>query len=322
MGDCEGAWHSNIFSNIPECHHQGPASPKSNSRPNQKYLGVSQQPLQQPKIRLPPPSPTFTIVVVVFVCRSDHSQHPVCLPHEDQEGVAVLGSPSPPAGQILRRPSCQPVNGQHLLHGTDGSGSHRLPPLTSLSAIPSGKGCLLRASAHGGTLLWNNVIKKGLLLTFWIQLMFIFGFLSCLRLCWFFQVFELYRLLAVGISLWNQFAVPVLFSVFWFVLFIVQLCSDTMNGNASLGHQGIMFFLLTRCCEMCKIPLCGSLFQSTYWLFFLFNVQCLRVLCHSILSFGPDLRGVLSCSWTAQPMQVLLGRLCSCSEWKCHAQVR
>lgn len=63
----------------------------------------------------------------------------------------------------------------------------------------------------------------------------------------FFQVFELYRLLAVGISLWNQFAVPVLFSVFWLVLFIVQLCSDTMNGNASLGHQGIMFFLLTRC---------------------------------------------------------------------------
>lgn len=83
-----------------------------------------------------------------------------------------------------------------------------------------------------------------------------------------FQVFELYRLLAVGFSLWNQFAVPVLFSVFWFVLFIVQLCSDTMNGNASLGHQGIIFFLLTRCCEMWKIPLvCGSLFQPTYLLF-------------------------------------------------------
>lgn len=61
------------------------------------------------------------------------------------------------------------------------------------------------------------------------------------------QVIELYRLLAVGISLWNQFAVPVLFSVFWFVLFIVQLCSDAMSGNASAGHQGIMFFLLTRC---------------------------------------------------------------------------
>lgn len=115
-----------------------------------------------------------------------------------------------------------------------------------------------------------------------------------------FQVFELYRLLAVGFSLWNQFAIPVLFSVFWFVLFIVQLCSDTMNGNGSLGHQGIMFFLLTRCCEMWKISLvCGSLFQTTYLLFFPFNVQCLWVLCHSILSFGPDLCGVLSCSRTA-----------------------
>lgn len=68
----------------------------------------------------------------------------------------------------------------------------------------------------------------------------------------FFQVFELYRLLAVGISLWNQFAVPVLFSVFWFVLFVVQLCSDTMDGNASLGHQGILFFLLTRCDVHCR----------------------------------------------------------------------
>lgn len=68
------------------------------------------------------------------------------------------------------------------------------------------------------------------------------------------QVIELYRLLAVGISLWNQFAVPVLFSVFWFVLFVVQLCSDAMSANASTSHQGILFFLLTRCDE--ESPLC------------------------------------------------------------------
>lgn len=96
---------------------------------------------------------------------------------------------------------------------------------------------------------------------------FRFSLMHMLRLL-VFQVFELYRLLAVGISLWNQFAVPVLFTVFWIVLFIVQLCSDTMNGNASLGHQGIMFFLLTRCCEIWKIPHdCGSLFDTTYLLF-------------------------------------------------------
>lgn len=74
------------------------------------------------------------------------------------------------------------------------------------------------------------------------------------------QVIELYRLLAVGISLWNQFAVPVLFSVFWFVLFIVQLCSDAMSSSASAGHQGIMFFLLTRCnVFLCIIHIIPSL---------------------------------------------------------------
>ncbi|XP_034531526.1 RING finger protein 145 [Notolabrus celidotus] len=68
------------------------------------------------------------------------------------------------------------------------------------------------------------------------------------------EVIELYRLLAVGISLWNQFAVPVLFSVFWFVLFVVQLCSDAMSANASAGHQGILFFLLTSVSECCSTP--------------------------------------------------------------------
>lgn len=61
------------------------------------------------------------------------------------------------------------------------------------------------------------------------------------------QVIELYRLLAVGISLWNQFAVPVLFSAFWLVLFVVQLCSATVSANATAGHQGILFFLLSWC---------------------------------------------------------------------------
>lgn len=86
--------------------------------------------------------------------------------------------------------------------------------------------------------------------------------LSCLFLLP--QVIELYRLLAVGISLWNQFAVPVLFSVFWFVLFIVQLCSDAMSGNASASHQGIMFFLLTRCDVIMwtKLFLCVHLYLT------------------------------------------------------------
>lgn len=102
----------------------------------------------------------FMVDVVAFVCRSDYPQHPVCLPHEDQEGVALLRSHSPPAGQILHRSSRHPVDCQHVLHGTDGSGNHRVPPLASLSAISSGEGCLFGALAHGGTLPWKDIFKK------------------------------------------------------------------------------------------------------------------------------------------------------------------
>lgn len=88
------------------------------------------------------------------------------------------------------------------------------------------------------------------------------------------EVIELYRLLAVGISLWNQFAVPVLFSVFWFVLFVVQLCSDTIAGNVSAGHQGILFFLLTSVSECCATPysLLGLTFVVSYLALGLLNL--------------------------------------------------
>uniref|UniRef100_A0A672HV25 RING finger protein 145 n=1 Tax=Salarias fasciatus TaxID=181472 RepID=A0A672HV25_SALFA len=88
------------------------------------------------------------------------------------------------------------------------------------------------------------------------------------------EVIELYRLLAVGISLWNQFAVPVLFSVFWFVLFIVQLCSDTLSAGSSAVHQGIMFFLLTSVSECCATPysLLGLTFVVSYLALGLLNL--------------------------------------------------
>ncbi|XP_068195748.1 RING finger protein 145 [Antennarius striatus] len=88
------------------------------------------------------------------------------------------------------------------------------------------------------------------------------------------EVIELYRLLAVGISLWNQFAVPVLFTVFWFVLFVVQLYSDTVSGNASAGHQGIIFFLLTSVSECCATPysLLGLTFVVSYLALGLLNL--------------------------------------------------
>lgn len=75
--------------------------------------------------------------------------------------------------------------------------------------------------------------------------------------CFLLQITELYRFLAVGISLWNQFAVPALFSLFWCVLFTVQLCSDVLSAGASAVHSGIIFLLLTRC----DFPLSPSLAQ-------------------------------------------------------------
>lgn len=51
----------------------------------------------------------------------------------------------------------------------------------------------------------------------------------------------------MGVSLWNQYAIPVLFSVFWLVLFVVQLCSDTLSANTTADQQGVLFFLLSRC---------------------------------------------------------------------------
>ncbi|XP_068574119.1 RING finger protein 145 [Cebidichthys violaceus] len=88
------------------------------------------------------------------------------------------------------------------------------------------------------------------------------------------EVIELYRLLAVGISLWNQFAVPLLFSVFWFVLFVVQLCSDAMSVKTSASHQGILFILLTSVSECCATPysLLGLTFVVSYLALGLLNL--------------------------------------------------
>jgi len=50
--------------------------------------------------------------------------------------------------------------------------------------------------------------------------------------------------MAVGVSLWHGFAVPVLFSVFWFVLFGVQLITNF--GTLATVQQGPLLYLLTR----------------------------------------------------------------------------
>lgn len=78
------------------------------------------------------------------------------------------------------------------------------------------------------------------------------------------EVTELYRLMAVGVSLWHGFAVPVLFSVFWFVLFGVQLITNF--GTIATEQQGPLLYLLTSVSECCASPysLLGLTFVVSY----------------------------------------------------------
>uniref|UniRef100_A0A146UZR3 RING finger protein 145 n=1 Tax=Fundulus heteroclitus TaxID=8078 RepID=A0A146UZR3_FUNHE len=146
--------------------------------------------------------------------------------------------------------------------------THMLPLLARLCAVPN------------ATLLTVNTLSMGLTVAgialFLLANLFVpyrlarAAYSELLQL----EVIELYRLLALGISLWNQFAVPALFSVFWFILFAVQLCSDIMASSASTTYQGILFFLLTSVSECCATPysLLGLTFVVSYLALGLLNL--------------------------------------------------
>ncbi|XP_055026550.2 RING finger protein 145 [Misgurnus anguillicaudatus] len=86
------------------------------------------------------------------------------------------------------------------------------------------------------------------------------------------EVTELYRLMAVGVSLWHGFAVPVLFSVFWFVLFGVQLIGNV--GTITAVQQGPLIYILTSVSECCASPysLLGLTFVVSYTALGLLNL--------------------------------------------------
>ncbi|GAA6110522.1 RING finger protein 145 isoform X1 [Tachysurus ichikawai] len=86
------------------------------------------------------------------------------------------------------------------------------------------------------------------------------------------EVTDLYRLLAVGMSLWHHFAVPVLFGAFWFVLFGVQLVSNV--GSSTAIQEGLLFYLLTSVSECCASPysLLGLTFVVSYLALGLLNL--------------------------------------------------
>ncbi|XP_051942924.1 RING finger protein 145 [Hippocampus zosterae] len=83
------------------------------------------------------------------------------------------------------------------------------------------------------------------------------------------------RLLGAALSLWTQFAVPLLFSVFWLVLFAVYLCSGVMSPAASsAARHSLLFFLLTGVSECCATPysLLGLTFVVSYLALGLLNL--------------------------------------------------
>ncbi|XP_067154522.1 RING finger protein 145-like isoform X1 [Apteryx mantelli] len=80
------------------------------------------------------------------------------------------------------------------------------------------------------------------------------------------QALEAYRLLALGVSLWSQLAVPLLFLVFWLVLFSLRLSSFLASSSSPLAQQGLLFVLLSSVAECCSTPysLVGLTFTVSY----------------------------------------------------------
>ncbi|XP_030046787.1 RING finger protein 145 isoform X2 [Microcaecilia unicolor] len=79
------------------------------------------------------------------------------------------------------------------------------------------------------------------------------------------QVLELYRLVAMVMSLWNQLSIPLLFLVFWLVLFTIQMYSLAYR-TSFLDHQGLLFVFLNSVAECCGTPysLIGLTFTVSY----------------------------------------------------------
>ncbi|KAM6075640.1 LOW QUALITY PROTEIN: RING finger protein 145-like [Chlamydotis macqueenii] len=80
------------------------------------------------------------------------------------------------------------------------------------------------------------------------------------------QALELYRLVALGVSLWSQLAVPLLFLVFWLALFSLRLSSFLASAGSPLAQQGLLFLLLSSAAECCGTPysLVGLTFTVSY----------------------------------------------------------
>ncbi|XP_063781505.1 RING finger protein 145-like isoform X2 [Pseudophryne corroboree] len=120
------------------------------------------------------------------------------------------------------------------------------------------------------TLPLLNTVSTGLslMVVFYIGLSSLRVLLSLFQEAWeeVLQVTEPYRLVALAMSLWSRLAVPLIFLVFWLVLFILHL-HNTLSAKAGmLGLQGSVFIFLSSVAECCGTPYCliGLTFTVSY----------------------------------------------------------
>ncbi|XP_023700416.2 RING finger protein 145 isoform X1 [Paramormyrops kingsleyae] len=80
------------------------------------------------------------------------------------------------------------------------------------------------------------------------------------------QVVEVYGLLALGMSLWNQLVLPVLFMCFWLVLFTLQICTYFSTRDQPTSRERLLFLFLTSIAECCSTPysLLGLVFTVSF----------------------------------------------------------
>ncbi|XP_040275375.1 RING finger protein 145-like isoform X3 [Bufo bufo] len=103
-----------------------------------------------------------------------------------------------------------------------------------------------------------------------------------------YQVTELSRLLAVGVSLWSQLAVPLIFLVFWLVIFVLHVFSTLSSKPGALEQQGPLFIFLNSVAECCGTPYCllGLTFTVSYLALGALNLCKFYLLGYSALQNG------------------------------------
>lgn len=87
------------------------------------------------------------------------------------------------------------------------------------------------------------------------------------------QVVEVYGLLALGMSLWNQLVLPVLFMSFWLLLFALQIYSYFSTRDQPTSRERLLFLFLTRYC-VCLFLFVGLFYLTSVVTNLFFPLSC------------------------------------------------